>query len=75
MGVRRGRRVAEHSNQFIGPEGRSSHVFEEEIVMATVWGLLSGEAVAAVVVAAVAAKWVSAHLRPRTEQPEHESAR
>jgi hypothetical protein len=43
--------------------------------MATVWGLLFGEAAAAVVVAAVAAKWVSAHVRPRTEQPEHESAR
>lgn len=43
--------------------------------MATVWGLLSGEAVAAVVLAAVAARWVSARVRPRTEQPEPESAR
>lgn len=43
--------------------------------MATVWGLLLGEAAVAVVLAAVAAKWVSVHVRPRTEQPEHESAR
>lgn len=60
---------------FNGPEGRPSHVFEEEIAMATVWGLLLGEAAAAVVLAAVAARWVSAHVRPRTEQPEHENAR